>query len=229
MATQPAVQSEIVDALSALPVDVAPSTTNVRRFRINVLGPITIDGLPAGDRLSRRSIELLVCLALRRQASGPEFDEALWHGMRVERRTRNSLVYRTRQRVGPNILPTIDADGIYSLGDAVACDWTEFQALAHQGLAAGPEGIADLQAALDLVRDRPLLGIPDSSYSWSEYDIQNLISAIADAAHVLARMHAEIGDHHAAMRAATKGLLADLEPQQLGSGDVQVGEGHLLC
>jgi nucleoid-associated protein YgaU len=208
-ATQVTVEDEIVDALAALPVDIAPIVAPGSQVRINVLGPIAVDGLGAGERLSRRSNELLVYLALRGQATGPELDEALWHGLRIENQTRNSLVYRTRQRVGPDVLPTIDASGIYRLGDTVTCDWTQFQALTQRGLAAGPAGIADLQAALDIVRDRPLLGIPDSAYTWAEYDIQHMISTISDMAHVLARLQQQRGARRAALETATKGLLVD--------------------
>jgi hypothetical protein len=208
-AQQPAVEDEIVDALAALPVDIAPIVTEDPRLRINILGPIAVDGLTAGEQLSRRSTELLVYLAIRGQATGPELDQALWHGLRIENQTRNSLVYRTRQHVGPDVLPTIDASGIYRLGDTVTCDWIEFQALAHRGLAAGPAGIADLQTALDFVRDRPLLGVPDSGYTWAEYDIQHMISTIGDTAHVLARLQQQRGAHRAALETATKGLLVD--------------------
>lgn len=210
-----AIDDEIGDALAALPTPPLTqhhgSPTGAAPLRISVLGPITIEGLSpeVGTHLSRRSTELLVYLALRGRATGPELDEALWHGQRVDNQTRNSLVYRTRQRVGAAVLPVVGPDGIYRLGPSVACDWSEFQARAHRGLAAGPEGVADLKSALDLVRDRPLLGIRDRSYTWAEYDIQHMISAIADAAHVLAQLLAASGDHRGAVRFATKGLLAD--------------------
>lgn len=208
-APQPAVDTEIGDALIALPVDITPTTTVSPTFRVDVLGPITLEGPTAGERLSPRSTELLVYLALRGQATGPELDEALWHGLRVDNRTRNSLVYRTRQRVGPAVLPTTDATGTYRLRDTVACDWTEFQRLTRSGLTDGHHGITQLTAALNLVRDRPFLGVPDSSYTWAEYDLQDMIATIADTAHVLARLHAEAGDHRAALAVATKGLRVD--------------------
>ncbi len=212
-----ALEDETADALAALPSPllapsvVLPVATGTGQLRINVLGPITIEGLPAniGSHLSRRSTELLVYLALRGRATGPELDEALWHGQRIDNQTRNSLVYRTRQRVGADVLPIVGPDGIYRLGPTVACDWTAFQALAHRGLAAGPDGLDDLQAALDLVRDRPLLGIRDQDYTWAEYDIQHMISTIADVAHVAAQLQSARGAHRVAIEAATKGLLAE--------------------
>lgn len=213
----PALDDEVADALTALPTPpLAPpehseGSTDTAPLRINVLGPITIEGLPpgVGTHLSRRSTELLVYLALRGRATGPELDEALWHGQRIDNQTRNSLVYRTRQRVGADALPVVGPDGIYRLATSVTCDWSEFQTLAHRGLAAGPGGIGDLQAALDLVCDRPLLGIRDRDFTWAEYDIQHMISAIVDAAHVLAKLLAAEGNHHAAITTSAKGLLAD--------------------
>jgi nucleoid-associated protein YgaU len=228
-----ALDDEIVDALVALPTpQLTPpwehpgGPTETSPLRINVLGPITIEALSPdlGTHLSRRSTELLVYLALRGRATGPELDEALWHGQRIDSQTRNSLVYRTRQRVGAEALPVAGPDGVYRLGPSVACDWSEFQALAHRGLTAGAEGIADLQAALDLVRDRPLLGIRDRNYAWAEYDIQHMISAISDTAHVLSRLLLNAGDHRTAMMNATKGLLADPCSEVLFADAVAVAE-----
>lgn len=214
------VEVEIVDALAALPAagvneeasdDDGGGTGGARSaVRIGVLGPITIDGLPGGaGALSRRSTELLVYLALRGRATGPELDEALWYGARVDKQTRNSLVYRTRQRVGADVLPVVGTDGVYRLGATVTSDWWEFQRRARRGLAAGPDGVAELRAAIDLVRDRPLLGVRDSDYTWAEHDVQHMISTIADVAHVLVRVLLESGDPREALRVASKGLSVD--------------------
>lgn len=229
----PALDVEIGDALAALPTPAATpppgprdGPTDTATVRINVLGPITVEGLPldVGTHLSRRSTELLVYLALRGRATGPELDEALWHGHRIDNQTRNSLVYRTRQRVGADVLPVVGPDGIYRLGPSVTCDWSEFQTRAHQGLTAGPEGVEALQAALALVRDRPLLGVPDSDYTWAEYDIQHMISAIADAAHVLALLRVKTGSHREAMQAAARGLLADAASSVLADDLIAAAE-----
>ncbi|WP_199421657.1 LysM peptidoglycan-binding domain-containing protein [Actinotalea solisilvae] len=211
---------EILEAFAAMPAavvneeagdDAGDELGGARSpVRICVLGPITIDGLPSGAAsLSRRSTELLVYLALRGRATGPELDEALWCGARVDKQTRNSLVYRTRQRVGANVLPVVGADGIYRLGDAVTSDWADFQRNARRGLAAGPPALDDLRAAVDLVRDRPLLGVPDSAFTWAEHDIQEMISTIADVTHVLTRLLLERGETRAGLEVATRGLAVD--------------------
>ncbi|MDO8108318.1 hypothetical protein Q6348_14055 [Isoptericola sp. b441] len=133
-------------------------------------------------------------LALRGRATGPELDKALWYGKRIDSQTRNSLVYRTRQRVGADVLPVVGADGFYRLGNAVTTDWSDFQRLARRGLAAGLDETDDLRSAMNLVRDRPLLGVPDADYSWAEHDVQHMISTIADVAPVLRRLLLEPGD-----------------------------------
>jgi hypothetical protein len=207
---------EIVEALAAMPPsehtgDDGVYGSGVARspVRIGVLGPVTAEGLPGSGALSRRSTELLAYLALRGRATGPELDEALWYGARVDKQTRNSLVYRTRQRVGADVLPVVGADGVYRLGDTVTSDWAEFQRHARRGLAAGLGGVADLCTAMDLVRDRPLLGVRDSDYTWAEHDVQHMISSIADIAHVLSRLLLGSGNAREALEVATKGLTVD--------------------
>lgn len=206
---------EIVDALAALPrtedadddadPDAAPSSV-----RVNLLGPVVITGLPEhAGHLSRRSTEVLVYLALRGRATGPELDEALWCGERIDSHTRNSLVYRTRQRVGADVLPVVGADGIYRVGDIVTTDWSEFQRHARRGLAAGLGGIDDLRSAMNFVRDRPFLGVRDADYAWAEHDVQHMISTIADVAHILSRLLLEAGDARGGLETATKGLVVD--------------------
>ena len=204
---------EILDALAALPLtEEADGTSEAPppTVRVELLGPVLIRGLlDHAGHLSRRSTELLVYLALRGRATGPELDEALWYGERIDSHTRNSLVYRTRQRVGADVLPVVGADGIYRLGDAVTTDWFDFQRHARRGLAAALDGIDDLRSAMNLVRDRPLLGVRDADYTWAEHDIQHMISTIADVAHVLSRLLLESGDARASLDAAIKGLTVD--------------------
>ena len=204
---------DILDALAALPLTEEVDETSEASpptVRVELLGPVLITGLPDhAGHLSRRSTELLVYLAIRGRATGPELDEALWYGERIDSHTRNSLVYRTRQRVGADVLPVVGADGIYRLGDAVTTDWSEFQSHARRGLAAGLDGIEDLRSAMNLVRDRPLLGVRDADYAWAEHDVQHMISTIADVAHVLSRLLVGAGDARGGLEAATRGLNVD--------------------
>ncbi|GGB91481.1 LysM peptidoglycan-binding domain-containing protein [Cellulomonas carbonis] len=179
-------------------------------LRINLLGPIEIAGLPPSPRpLGRRSTELLVYLALRGKATGPELDEVLWRGRRVDNQTRNSLLYRTRQRVGAHNLPPVDPDGHYRLGPDVTSDWEDFQHLARAAYRSEEQRIVHLQGALELVRDRPLAGLSGDDYTWADHDIQEIASAVVDAAHILATELLTTNDTGGALSAATSGLLAE--------------------
>lgn len=205
--------NESAHALAAISALEAPARADMgtgTELRINVLGPIEVLGLPTGARpLGKRSTELLVYLALRGRATGPELDDVLWHGRRVDNQTRNSLIYRTRQRVGAHNLPPVDADGHYHLGPNVTCDWNHFRRLAERGLATGTDEVQALREALELVRDRPLCGIAGSEYSWAEHDTQQIVAAIVDVAHILSTRLLTLGDSRGAILAATRGLLAE--------------------
>ncbi|WP_426592622.1 LysM peptidoglycan-binding domain-containing protein [Cellulomonas sp. McL0617] len=190
---------------------------------IRVLGPIEIDGLPPGiGTLSPRMTELLVYLALHGPATGADLDDTLWNGARISAGTRNALVYRTRRHVGVDVLPLLAEDGLYRLGPGATTDWREFQHLLGNEHAE-PELLGE---ALDLVRDRPFRGISGAEYAWADYDIQQMTSAIADAATVLARIQHDAGRDREALSTAMRGLrvaafsdaLQDLALTATGSG-----------
>ncbi|WP_315092746.1 LysM peptidoglycan-binding domain-containing protein [uncultured Cellulomonas sp.] len=180
------------------------------RIRVNVLGPIQIDGLAKPESTPPpRATELLVYLALRRTATGHELDEVFWPGKRDVTGTRNTFVYRTRQLIGDDALPTISRGEPLRVTDDVTTDWAIFQELTAAALATDDERLENLTAAMELVRGRPFLGIDDAHYGWAENDIQVMVSAIADTAHLLARIHHEAGRYAEAIQVATHGLRAE--------------------
>lgn len=195
-----------------------PATTDGRadtHMRINILGPVQVTGYPdSHGPLGAKQVELLVYLALHGQATGPQLDDALWPGRRVDRKTRNAFIYRTRLHVGRDQFP-LQRHEHYTLAPHVRTDWDEFRELAHRGLAADQEGTDDLRAALNLVRGRPFLGIDPRTYTWADDTIQEIITAIADVAHCLATTLSDRDDHHGAARAASKGLLVEPCSDQL--------------
>lgn len=210
-------------AIAALPAPPRPSQTPIERpdepattdgfadtrLRINILGPVQVTGYPdSHGPLGAKQVELLVYLALHGQATGPQLDDALWPGRRVDRKTRNAFVYRTRLHVGRDQFP-LQRHEYYTLTPHVRTDWDDFRDLAHRGLPADQEGIDDLRAALDLVRGRPFLGIDPRTYTWADDTIQEIITAIADVAHCLASALSDCDDHHGAARAAGRGLLVE--------------------
>lgn len=198
----------------AEPATVVGRTTYVPA-RVLLLGPVEVTGADAAPIERRgRAVELTAFLALYPAASRHHFDEAIWPGLRVKDGTRDSLISRTRKWLGTNpdgqyLLPHVAETGAYRLHPDVTCDWTDFTALTARGLAAGPDGVNDLAAALELIRGRPFLGVNPIRYTWAEADAQDMISAIADAAHALSSLALAAADHRRARWAAAKGLVVD--------------------
>ncbi|MET7544079.1 hypothetical protein [Streptomyces sp. NPDC005507] len=99
--------------------------------------------------------------------------------------TLQSRISELRNRLGTDtdgspFLPR-DRTGTYRLSPTARCDWTRFTQLAERGLAHGPDtGIADLEAALDLVRGRPFGG---ADLVWAAARIQEMLVRITDVAH----------------------------------------------
>lgn len=210
-----ALEEEFASALAAVSPETPILASHVGVFesrdpaapRVRVLGRVEIDGAPSGGR--KRARELIVYLALHGPATGPELDEILWSGERIDARARASLVYRARQWFGRDYLPVVGEDGLYRLSDDVTCDWTDFQEYARRGLTAGAEGSADLATALALVRDRPFLGIGGTEFIWAETEIQAMIGLIADTAHILAEVQLRRGQNRAAVETAMIGIRAE--------------------
>lgn len=205
-----AITDDIAAMQTAYTID-EPTSLSTPTASVNILGPITITGLPPGAKpLSPLMTELLVYLALHGPATGADLDDALWNGQRVDPQTRASLVYRTRLRTGEDILPTVGRWHPLRLGDNVATDWATFEQVVAEALAHdGQERIDGLTRALALVRDRPFRGIEGATYTWADYDIQRMTSAIADAAHLLARLQSDSGEPRRAMDTAMLGLAVE--------------------
>ncbi len=203
--------AEDIETLRAAHPPIEPTPPTEPAVTINVLGPINIRGLPPGKKpLSTFMEELLVYLSLHGPATGPDLDEALWNGQRVDPQTRASLIYRARQRVTEDVLPVVGRWQPLRLSDAVTTDWCQFQQLVADALTHdGPERIDGLTRALTLVRDRPFRGIEGSTYTWADYDIQRMTSAVADAAHLLARLQSESGESRRAVETAMLGLVVE--------------------
>ncbi len=208
-------ETEFASALAAVSPEIPVLASHVGVFesrdpaapRVKVLGRVEIDGAPSGG--GRRARELIIYLALHGPATGPELDEILWRGERVDARARASLIYRARQWFGRDHFPVVGEHGLYRLGDEVTCDWIDFQAYARRGLIAGTDGSADLSAALRLVRDRPFLGIGGTEFIWAETEIQVMIGLIADTAHLLAEVQLRRGQNRAAVETAMIGIRAE--------------------
>lgn len=187
------------------------------RVVVRVLGPVEIEGLPAGvGQLRPRVKELLVFLALHGPTTATDLDDVLWNGARVNPHTRNMLIYRARQAVGEEILPRRD-DGRYGLTETVTTDWALFQG--RVGAAVNEVDAQErerlLAAALELVQERPLRGLGGAEYPWADLDIQMMSSAVADAALVHAQFLHQSGRSREAIEAAIRGLRAEPYSERL--------------
>jgi len=179
---------------------------------VQVLGPVTV--LHARGRLEpdRRNqlTEIAAFIALHPGLDHTHLDEAKWPGARNLTNTRNSAVSKLRRWLGTAVdgtehLP--DAAAGYRLHPDVRSDWHLWLEL----LPDGPAGASTeaLAAALELVKGQPFAGVNKRTYAWSERDKQEMISAIGDAAHELARRALLAGDATLARQAAAAGLQAD--------------------
>ncbi len=86
-------------------------------------------------------------------------------------------------------------------------DWDLWLELLPDG--PGAASTQDLADALELVKGQPFAGVSKRTYAWAERVKQEMISAIADAAHELARRALLDGDARLARQAAAAGLQAD--------------------
>jgi Bacterial transcriptional activator domain/LysM domain len=200
-----------------IPTPVAPTAAP----QVCVLGPVVVVNA-TGDVGERRAslTELAAFLALHPGSQHHTVTEALWPGRRADAPTRNSQMSRLRRWLGRDpegsfYLPMVNESDGYNFAPTVGCDWRRFKSLARRGMAAGPDGIGQLQAALDLVRGQPFAGVSPRRYAWADHLKQDMISAIVDVAHALSVRLLEVRDPYGARRAATKGLLAAPEAELL--------------
>ncbi|GJF30335.1 hypothetical protein KNE206_30350 [Kitasatospora sp. NE20-6] len=189
---------------------------------VRLLGRVEVVGLRSAKQEERRRqlTEVTAWLVLHPGSSRTEFDEAMWKGTRVNNQARNTLMSRTRRWLGDKpdgspYLPHITED-VYGIDPAVTCDWAQFQELYRTGYhGSGLEADVALAQALALVRGRPFAGTLSTRYHWSEAWVQEMISAVEDAAHELAQRRLAERDYRAAAMAAARGLEAIPESELL--------------
>jgi nucleoid-associated protein YgaU len=166
----------------------------------------------AVERSKQRQLtEIAAYLCLHPGRDHTHLSEAIWPGARTLDNTRNTALSKLRKWLGTNTdgedyVPRVLDDG-YRLHPDIRSDWQ----LWHELLPDGP-GAADtaaLAAALGLVQDRPFAGTNPRRYAWAERHRQDMISAIVDAAHELARRALLEGNAPLARHAAAAGLQAD--------------------
>ena len=221
LAVPPELAAEIDGIEHEYPGPVAVPAAPPGPPQVCVLGPVLVKDA-IGDVGERRAslTELAAFLVLHPGSQHHTVTEALWPGRRTDAQTRNSQMSRLRRWLGRDAdgtfyLPMVNGSDGYNFARSVGCDWRRFKSLARRGMAAGPDGIGQLQGALDLVRGQPFAGVSPRRYAWAEHLKQDMISAIVDVAHALSVRLLEARDPYGARRAASKGLLAAPEAELL--------------
>ncbi|MFB7749954.1 LysM peptidoglycan-binding domain-containing protein [Streptomyces sp. NPDC056121] len=192
--------------------DEASRAVDLHALDIQVLGPVIVTGIEASGHGFKLAL-LCALLYFKPGISSDAAREAMDPRKPWSKATLQSRISELRNRLGTDVdgnpyLPR-DRTGTYRLSPTTRCDWTRFTQLAERGLAKGPDtGIADLEAALDLVRGRPFGG---ADLAWAAARTQEMLVRITDVAHTLATWHrtAPHPDLTAARRAVTRGLDID--------------------
>lgn len=190
----------------ALPVD---------RPQVRLLGPVHVANATGKKPTApRRMTEIVAYLALHGGQGPQAFTEAIFPIDRSKKTGQKRNQYMTSARnwlghapEGQPYVAIVDEAG-YHLDDETAVDWWLFQDLVGNRIGSAPT--RNLRAALDLVDGQPLSGTEEDRYVWADTDRQEIIAAVADVAHELARRCLDIGDARTAALAAAKGL--EVEP-----------------
>ena len=201
------------EAVAADGPDAPPTTAEPEPAPlVQVLGPVTVLHARGRVEQDRRNqlIEIAAFIALHPGLNHAHLDEAKWPGARNLTNTRNSAISKLRRWLGTaadgsDYLP--EATAGYRLHPDVRSDWDLWLELLPDGPAAA--STQDLACALELVKGQPFAGVSKRTYAWAERIKQEMISAIADAAHELARRAMLDGDATLARQAAAAGLQAD--------------------
>ena len=199
-----------------------------RRPKLTLLGPVRVDAqgrLPERNPRRQFYTEVVAYLATRPNgATSEQYATALWPDepdVIGKTKVRQSIsIVRTwlgADDNGKDFLPsglTAAAGGRYRITGALV-DSDLFRRLRTRALARGADGIADLHAALGLVRGRPFQ-LPDlrvrgvGGYGWllddgNRMDLE-FAAIVVDVAHLVATHHLGNGEPDKAMTAAQVAL-----------------------
>ena len=210
-AEQPSATNVSHSTCAAAAAQGTPQEEDQQAPEILVLGPLDITGLGSSGR-GRRLADLAAYLYLRPHRTAEAIAEAMnplepWSRRTVVARTSDLRKLLGSTPDGTAYLPRVTQNATYPKMTGVRCDWIRFLRLAERGLSGGTDGIADLEAALKLVRGRPFQG---SNASWAMPEAQEMASRIVDVAHTAAVQRISTAQWDAARSAIGTGL--DVEP-----------------
>ena len=189
--------------------------------RLTLLGPVRLRAHGDRDQVTRRIgyyTEIIAYLATRPHGATAE---QLADTFNIKPGRVRTDVYLARKWLGTNPrtgrphlpnAPHAQPDrgiGVYQIQD-ILIDADLFRRLRLRGQTRGPTGIADLQAALELVTGPPLDQLRPGGYTWladTPLD-QYYIPAIIDVAHILTTHYLAEGDTTRAHAATEAALLA---------------------
>lgn len=209
---------------------------------ITVLGPLQVlhtqGPEPASERIAgdttsrtsshtRMAMITLAYLALKpgRATSAEQLAEQLSLNRRIQARTISQRLSRTRAWLGYAIdgqpyLPIKTRGSAYALHPLVTTDWHELLELIGADITTTP--LTDLTAALELVRDRPFIGVPDRDIPWAEELRTEMTQTIADLAHVTASRAMAERNYPVARAAIAKGRRIDDVSQDLWADAIEL-------
>jgi LysM repeat protein len=218
------VRRRVLDADRTLDEDLADWWNEASRTpKVSVLGPVDVHAQGSLDPQRPRrawNVEVVTYLTVHPAGvSAERFGMDLWPGedRAHEKSKLRNAVYSARRWLGPNPRTGRDhlpanpgvSGGVYRVQD-VLLDAELFRRLRLRAAARGPEGIADLQAALDLVTGVPFDGLRPGGYGWLAGDAldHDAVAMIVDVAHLLATHHLAAGEPERAIAAAQVALKA---------------------
>ncbi|MCX5009196.1 LysM peptidoglycan-binding domain-containing protein [Streptomyces sp. NBC_00638] len=181
---------------------------------IRVLGPVDVDGLGRTGH-GPRTAQLAALLYFRPGRTADVLCADMDPISPWSTATLNARLQGLRRALGNDadgeayVPRRRNGDDPYTLADGVRCDWTRFVQLAERALSQGPQGLADLEEALSLVRGRPF---GTRAPAWAEPHQQEMTTRIIDVAHTIATHRTHKGVHYdlgAARKAIVTGLDVD--------------------
>jgi hypothetical protein len=211
------------------------------RPRLHILGPIRVvaqGSLPGAKPREAWHTEVVAYLAAHpRGVSVEQLGTDLWPNdpdIATKPKVRQA-VYRVRRWLGVNpdtgedYLPVARAGAaanasLYRI-EGLLTDADLFRRLRLRGVTRGPDGIADLKAALDLVAGPPFDQRRPEGYAWlidTPVDVE-YSAMITDVAHLIATHYLTSGQPHLAMQAAETSLAA------AGDGDIALLDLVAAC